>query len=83
MLEEAIDKQENNVIKDSRYVKNLSNALHRFDSRLRPMTRFVLLMDSILSVAYQISIVRLYQAESRDAMSFLEFVSGDPGMERL
>lgn len=83
MLEEAIAKQDSNPIKDSRHVKSLSNALHRFDSRLRPMTRFVLLMDSILSVAYEISIVRLYQAESRDAISFLEFVSGDPGMERL
>eukprot|EP00969_Alexandrium_andersonii_P029229 1275769-Alexandrium_andersonii.AAC.1 len=68
---------------DSRAVRNLSCAFHRFDSVLQPLGRAVMYMEALLATAFRILTLRHGQTEADDAAQFLAFVAGQVGMERL
>lgn len=83
VFDACVKQQEQNPVGDSQLLQNLSVALHRFDSLLRPLTRFVLLLDAVIAAAFKIRVLRCDRAEGKNAASFLEFVSGELGVERL
>ena len=65
------------------FVKNLSFALHRFDSVTSPLIRFVLTFDAVIQTAREIQIRRQGQGpESKDAEHFLIFISDPSGVRR-
>ena len=82
LLEAAI-KEHSNIAGGTHGIKNVSSALHRFDSILEPMGRLVLLLDPIISVAYRIAVLRAGKQEAKDAIEFLGYIAGTDGSERL
>ena len=63
-------------------IKNLRSAPHRVESMQKPAARAVLYCDALLATANQIFEMRRGTYESRIAMEFLKFVSGQQGLER-
>ena len=82
IFEECVRAMGDNPIADSGAL-NLSNALHRFDSVLRPVSRSVLLLDGLIASAVKIMILRKGQIEGQDMPDFLLYVAGEIGQERL
>ena len=82
IFEECVRAMGDNPIADSG-APNLSNALHRFDSVLRPMSRGVLLLDGLIGSAMKIMWLRKGQVEGQDMEDFLLYVAGEIGLERL
>jgi hypothetical protein len=62
-------------VTDSKRVKDLSMAKHRFDSASTPTSRLILLHEAVLLTAQQIADSRKSSKEGRAATEFLEFVS--------
>ena len=78
-FQDTVDK----IVVDDVKLRNLSNALHRFDSLLRPLFRGVILLEPLIVTAHWVAIQRQGQEVGNDAADFLQFVSGAAGIERL
>ncbi|CAK0798950.1 unnamed protein product [Prorocentrum cordatum] len=61
-------------------IKNLSHALNRFNSNVRPLQRFVVFFSALVHTAIWIARSRT-DDQGKDALSFIEFIAGDEGME--
>ena len=63
-------------------LKSLANASHRFDSSLRPLTRFIVLFREICIFAKRLMVVRAGEADAKCAAEFLQYLSGEIGLSR-
>ena len=63
IFEEAVRTFNDNPISGCQDLRNLGNALHRFDSSLRPMARATLLLDPLIATARRIAVVRQGSAD--------------------
>ena len=63
------------AVTDSKRVKDLSMAKHRFDSASTPTSRLILLQEAVMITAQQIADARKSTNEGRAATQFLEYIA--------
>ena len=71
-----------NIADSLKELKNMSSALHRFNSVLEPCSKAVLLWPALIGAAFKIMIGRRGKEEGDDGRAFLEYISGEDGLHR-